>query len=221
MKVFISVLMTSIFWVIIGLVIYRQHYDEMQKVDSEVHLKEISQIDRDFYKSKAVNIRAGGSFGSGCEIKPGYYLTALHIIMGPIWDHETISVNDKKATLVESSKVIEDYALLTINAEVDPRLAKLPEYEFTEGEDVIIVGNPGNQDTLVQPGKIINTKVNDANGYPKKSSKKVFTVYVEHGISGGCVYPYGSKTPVAVFIKKDENRDQHLGEVSVVTKSVE
>lgn len=220
-KIFISVFFTSVFWVVIGLVVYKQFSQAAPESKPAVSLRTISEEERAFYKSKFVNIKAGGLRGSGCEYKPGYFLTALHVLIPSILDDDIISVNDKKATLVSKSKTREDYAILSTHADIDERLGTLPEHEFKEGEDVIIVGSPGDQVALVQPGKIINTLVMDETNVVKKSAKKVYTIYVESGISGGCVYPADSDIPVAVFTKKDGDSESRIGEISIASKAKE
>jgi hypothetical protein len=209
--------MTSLFWIVIGLIINKFYYSPIIKSERELRLREIGEVDRQYYKSKFVSIRGGNSKGSGCEIRPGYFLTALHVIYDAIVADEVIAVNDKKASVVNNS-IPEDYAFLTTNAEVDPKLAKVPHYEFQEGEDIIVVGAPGTEPVMVQAAKIINTTVVDENFEVKKSFKKIYTVYIEHGISGGCVYPFGGTTPVAIITQKYEGTDYHIGVISVIAQ---
>lgn len=173
------------------------------------------------YKSKYVEVKAGRSQSSGCLLEPGVYLTAFHGVVYPWLDKEAIYVNGAPARLVWHSKTDQDYAILTTKEKFDDKRFTLPLYEFKIGDDIVIVGSPGTTTALVEPGKIINTDVKDAAGNLKIGAKQAFSIYIESGISGGCVYPLGSDYPVAVVTKKDGNPDKTIGEISLVSKVAE
>lgn len=183
-------------------------------------LADISDEDRKFYKSLFVPIRAGRYAGSGCksgEDESEYY-SSLHVILAAHHDKKPIFVGKAMAKLVSSSLTDQDLGILSTNLAAKPRDIELPEYKFREGEDVIIVGSPGNNVAMVQPGKIMNVKVEDDQGNLDPWATKVFTVYVEGGISGGCIYPLGSSQPVALF-RKDENRPHsQIGHITFASK---
>ncbi|QQS23107.1 hypothetical protein IPM19_00875 [bacterium] len=184
----------------------------------KIALADIPEQDIKQYKKKHVEVKAGKYQSSGCEIEPGVFLTAFHGVMGPWLDEEQIYVNETPAKLAWHSKTEQDYAILTTKEKFDAKKYVLDPYEFKIGDDIVIVGSPGSTRALVQPGKIINTDVKNEDGNYKMGAKKAFTIYIESGISGGCVYPLGSNNAVAVMTKKDNNPEKTIGEISLVSK---
>lgn len=200
-----------------------KYYPELifKSQPAKITLAKISESDIKMYKSKYVEIRAGKFIGSGCELEPGVALTAFHNVMLPWIDKEVIYVNNVPAKLIWHSKTEQDYALLATKDKVDPKKIVIPNYDFKIGDDFISVGSPGNLTALVEPGKIIDTNITDDQGQLKIGAKKIFSIYIESGISGGCVYPIGSDYPVAVVTKKDGNQEKNIGEISIVSKAEE
>lgn len=197
---------------------------------SYFHTKKVSdpvlaQLDpqvRQYYKSKIVTVTAGRYVGSGCEIEPEYFLTALHVIGNALLDDHPIAVGSKPAKLIFKGTTEEDYAILSTAAKPDLSKANLPYYDFQEGEDFVVTGNPGNQIARVQTGKIASTVVKNETGTAlKPNARLIFTDYVEAGISGGCVYPMGWLKPVGVAIKSEGDAEKRKGEISLARKRIE
>lgn len=184
----------------------------------KIALASIPEQDIKLYKKKYVEVKAGKYQSSGCEIEPGVFLTAFHGVVNPWLDKEQIYVNETPAKLAWHSKTDQDYVILTTKEKFDVKKYALTPYDFKIGDDIVIVGSPGSTTALVQPGKIINTDIKDENGNYKIGAKKAFTIYIEFGISGGCVYPLGSDKAVAVVTKKDNTPEKTIGEISLVSK---
>lgn len=187
----------------------------------KISLAKIPKHEIQMYKSKYAEIRAGKNMGSGCELEPGVILTAFHNVMLPWIDKEQIYVNNVPAILIWHGRTEQDYAILSTKGKIDPKKIVIPNYDFEIGDDIVVVGSPGNLNALVEPGKIIDTNVKDDSGQLKIGSKEIFSIYIESGISGGCVYPAGSDYPVAIVTKKDGNPEKNIGEISMVSKTFE
>ena len=190
----------------------------------DLHFRELTDEERALYKSLHVEVVSGNSAGSGCKLdKDGKeYLTALHVVMTGFVNDETIWADNHATKVVEKSKfgpTEKDYAILSTDLTATKPTTEIPYYRFREGEDVIVVGSSGNQKALVQPARIINVSVDSENGKPKPSAKNVYAIYLKEGLSGGCVYPIGWTTPVAVFAKRDQ--DLQRGEVSLASRLIE
>lgn len=194
------------------------------KPKPDLSFRELTDEERKLYKELHVEINSGNQSGSGCKLDSNgkEYLTALHVVMTGFVNDETIWANNHATKIVEKSKygpTEKDYAILSSDLLATKPTAKIPYYRFREGEDVIVVGSSGGQKALVQPARIINVNVASEDGDPKPSAKDVYAIYLQAGLSGGCVYPIGWTTPVAVFAKRDP--DLQKGEVSLASRLVE
>lgn len=169
---------------------------------------------------KSVYIRSGKNAGSGCKIKPGYYLTALHVLVDSFLGDSPIAVDNMKATVVAHSDPDRDIAIVSTFAEFSKEDALLGEYnEFEDDQDIIIVGGSGPIDPFAQPGKILRDAINDDLAHTKKQGAKIISgQYIDHGISGGCVYSADGEKLLGIVTKKYESSS--IGEVSQVSKSI-
>lgn len=184
-------------------------------------LVNITAEDDSFYKSKFVSVTAGKNSGSGCIIKPGVYLAAFHVVMYPWLNKQPIYVNGKKATVLGYSHTDNDIVFLTTNPKESKKSAALADYEFKVGEDIVIVGSPGDETSLVEAGKIINQTKNSDKDSLQVMTNQVASIYIESGLSGGCVYPYGSDTPVGIVTKKENDNSHKIGYISLASKILE
>ncbi len=187
----------------------------------KIALAQISEKDVKQYKDMYVEVRAGKYSSSGCKLEDGVYLTSFHGVVMPWLDKEVIYVGNTPAKLAWHSKTEQDYVILTTKEKFDEKKYVLQPYEFNIGDDIVIVGSPGNTSALVQPGKIIDTDLKNDEGNFKIGAKKIFSIYIEYGISGGCVYPLGSFNAKAIVTKKENNAEKTIGEISLVSKIAE
>lgn len=217
--IFIGVMICLL--VMFSLLKYKPNWLYSPPVASGPQLQTISEETANFYKSKFVTVRSGKNSGSGCEIKPGVYLTALHVVNNTYWDKVPILVNGTQATILGHSNTENDFAILTTNKNEDKKSAIIPNYDFKIGDNLIIVGSPGNEKALVEPGLIINETVQNEDGSLKVFSKKISSLYIESGLSGGCVYVPGSSNPVGIVIKKENDVNHKIGEISLASKLID
>jgi hypothetical protein len=167
-----------------------------------------------------VTISSGKLQGSGCRIKNGYYLTALHVLSEGIINKSPIAVGDLKATLVSHTTTDKDLAIVSTFAEIDENEAQLEIFnEFENNQDIIIVGSPGGIKAFVQPAKIIRDAVDDENNV-KLDSKIISAQYIEGGISGGCVYSADGNKLLGIVTKKYGSTSA-IGEASFASKRIE
>ncbi len=165
-----------------------------------------------------VTIGSGNKVGSGCMIKPGYYLTALHVLSEGILNDSPISVDNKKAQLVAHSSTDEDIAIVSTYAQIDKKDAELEDYnDFEDNQDIIIVGSPGSVGPFVQPAKILRD-VYDEQRQKKPGAKMISAQYIEAGISGGCVYSADGNNLLGIVTKKYDSSS--LGEITPVSRSL-
>ncbi|HMQ01775.1 MAG TPA: hypothetical protein PKD79_01750 [Candidatus Doudnabacteria bacterium] len=217
-----TISITSFFWIVVAIGLYPKIGHFFSTSSPHLQLIELSKEEVEFYKSKIVTVTGGKYIGSGCEIEPGYYLTALHIISHAILDGDPIQVNGVPAQVVIKGRTEEDYAILTTDETPDLAKAITPVYEFSEGEHFIVTGNPGEQVKRVQSGKITNIKVLSYDRqHIKPSARKVFAEYIEKGISGGCVYPKGWVAPVGVATMSENDNEKKRGEISLTRKRID
>ncbi|HMR55042.1 MAG TPA: hypothetical protein PKD34_00405 [Candidatus Doudnabacteria bacterium] len=217
-----TICFTSTFWILIGAIIF---FVLQKPIESppppDPVLSVITQEEREFYKSKIVTVTGGNYMGSGCEMEPGYFLSALHIISNAILDNEPIYVDGVEAKIVMQGHTEDDFIILTTEKNPDMSKAIPPTYEFIEGEDFIVTGNPGEEQHRVQTGKVTNVIVpSEDQKRIKPHARKVFAEYIEKGISGGCVYPKGWVVPVGVATKSDNDLDKKRGEISLARKRI-
>ena len=179
---------------------------------------EIPKPVHDKLLAKHADIKVDGFAGSGCEIKPGYYLTSLHVIINPILDGTVISVNGQKAEVAWKSSTGEDYAILTTWAEYEKEKPEFPPYNnFGDNINIILVGSPGDQEKLVQPAKIIRSAV-DKNKKTKEYAKIISAQYIDFGLSGGCAYSEDGETLLGVLTNMYENPGSTVGEMTIVNR---
>lgn len=165
-----------------------------------------------------VTITSGKKVGSGCLIKPGYYLTALHVLGEGILNDSPIAVDDMKAQIVAHSSTDDDIAIVSTYAEIDKKDAELETYNaFEDNQDIIIVGNPGTIGPFVQPAKILRD-VYDEQRQKKPGAKMISAQYIEAGISGGCVYSADGNTLLGIVTKKYDSSS--IGEITPVSRSL-
>lgn len=171
---------------------------------------------------KYVTITASGSQGSGCLIKPGYYLTALHILGEHPEDLPVIAVNNVRARIVSDLSKNRDLDLVVLStfAEIDKRETQLDSYnKFEDNQDIILVGSPGDLIGLVQPGKIVGDVFDTTIQKVKVDSKMISAQYIESGISGGCVYSSDGLELLGVVTKK-YGTNGSTGEATFVSKPI-
>jgi hypothetical protein len=172
--------------------------------------------------SKHVTVRSGKSQGSGCLIKPGYYLTAQHILDSDSSNNPIIAVNEIRAKLIsdpETNRKL-DLAVLSTFAEIDKKETELESYNnFADNQDIIIVGAPGEMRPFAQPAKIIGDVLEDDSYSIKVDSKMISSQYIESGISGGCVYSADGQTLLGVVTKK-YGTTSSIGEATFVSKPI-
>lgn len=190
-----------------------------QQVTKEEALKpwfDIPKKVQDKLIAKHADVTIKGFSGSGCEIKPGYYLTSLHVITNAILDGTVISVNGQKAEVAWKSSTDEDYAVLTTWAEYDKGKPEFtPSDNFGDNTNIILVGNPGDQEKLVQPAKIIRSAV-DNDKKTKDYAKIISAQYVDFGLSGGCAYSQDGETLLGVLTNMYQNPGSTVAEITVV-----
>ena len=199
---------------------YKNDYIAVKDSDSKPWF-EIPKSVADKLSAQYVSIDTDGYTGSGCQIKPGFYLTSLHVIANAILDESLISVNDQKAQVVWKSKTDEDYVILTTWAEFDKRKLDFPPFNnFADNINIILVGSPGDQQKLVQPGKILRSAQDD-NKKIKEYAKVISAQYVDYGLSGGCVYSEDGETLLGVLTSKYQSPGSTIGEVTIVNRPIE
>ncbi len=210
-----------IFCVSVGFTIYKVQPQYFIKISNpKPHLRKLTAEEISFYKSQYVTIKAGRNTGSGCIARPGIVVTAFHVVMPAFLEKRAIYVNDKPAKVLAYTSMETDMVFLTTNDSKDKKLAALPEYDFKIGEDFVTVGSPGEENSLVESGVIINDHITDENGM-MTTTKKVSSIYIESGLSGGCVYPVGWDIPVAITTKKENDPNHKIGYISLASKIIE
>ncbi len=197
---------------------YEETYHPVVKEENIKPWFEISKQISDKLKSQYVEVGTKDSSGSGCQIKPGFYITALHVVSSAILDEETISVNNQKAQVVWKSKTEEDYVILTTYAEFDKKRVELPNFNnFGDNTNIIIVGSPGDQQKLVQPGKIIRSVLGEDNK-SKQYAKIISAQYVDFGLSGGCVYSEDGENLLGILTNQYSNPGSTIGQITIVSR---
>lgn len=172
-------------------------------------------------RNRSVTVTTGGSHCSGCLIRKGYILTALHCL-GNLESNPVIAVNGVRARLISDPITNQelDLAVLSTFAEVDKQHAELDNYNsFSDNQDIIIVGSPGDFQTLVQPGKILSDAVDETTKLVLTDKKIISAQYVDSGISGGCIYSRDGDTLLGIVTKKYD-ASSSLGQATFVSKPI-
>mgnify|MGYP000383173583 CR=1 FL=1 len=204
--------------VVAGMLYFELAPESFYTIRPGMNLADISDSDREYYKSQYVTINAGSFRGSGCKYSDDKFLASLHVVWAADHDKVTIFANGTATKMVASSLSEQDFAVLSSNLKEEPSDMEFPIYNFREGEDVVAVGNSDTLPIMVQPAKIMNVAVRDLLGNYDPATKKVFTVYVGSGLSGGCIYPLGSRTPVALFRKKQPDEKSQVGFITQASR---
>lgn len=174
-------------------------------------------------ESKLV-IDGHGAYGSGCEITPGFVVTARHMVADVVLDRNIgiatkISWDGKNARVYSYSSANADYAVITTTptGTVFPieavSFSKIP---LQEGQILHTFSNPGDIPKLYQKLEIMKIKPGSDATTPTTITFK--TDYTQIGMSGGCVYDQQGNFVGIIKTKKHyaDPDAMHFGEITVI-----